>query len=58
MILSKKNDPGTVKSYIYCVNQFLREKRYKNETNNVNKNGLVCSIFVLFLIFWLLELRK
>ena len=45
-------------SCIYCINQFLLEKRHKNETKNVKKNSLVCSIFVIFLIFWPLELRK
>ena len=58
MILFKKWGKHKVKSYTYCVNQFLREKRYKNETKNANKNSLFCSIFVIFLIFWPLELRK
>ena len=47
-----------IKSYIYCVNQFLREKRHKNETRNVNKNSLFCLIFVIFLNFWAPELKK
>ena len=58
MILFKKWAKHKVKSYIYCVNQFLREKRHKNETKNVNKNSLFCSIFIIFLIFWPLELKK
>ena len=58
MILFKKWAKHKVKSYIYCVNQFLREKRYKNENKYVNKNSLFLSIFVIFLIFWPLELRK
>ena len=58
MILFKKWAKHKVKSYIYCVNQFLRKKRHKNETKNVNKNSLFCSIFVIFLIFRPLELKK
>ena len=58
MILFNKWAKHKVKSYIYCVNQFLREKRYKNENKYVNKNSLFLSIFVIFLIFWPLELRK
>ena len=30
----------------------------KNETKNAIKNSLICSNFVIFLIFWHLELRK
>ena len=54
MILFKKGARHKVKSYIYCVDQFLRQKRQKkkkNETENVNKNSRVCPIFVIFLIF-------
>ena len=58
MILFKIWAKHKVKSYIYCVNQFLRKKRHKNETKNVNKNSLFYSIFVIFLIFWPLELKK
>ena len=58
MILFKKWAKHKVKSYIYYVNQFLRKKRHKNETKNVNKNSLFCSIFVIFLIFRPLELKK
>ena len=43
MILLKKWAKHKVKSYI-CVNQFLRKKRHKNETKNVNK---FCNIFDL-----------
>ena len=58
MILFKKWDEHNVKSYIYCINQSLREKNDKNEAKNVNKNSLFCSIFVIFFIFWPLQLRK
>ena len=51
MILLKKWAKHKVKSYIYCVNQFLRENAIKNETKNVNKSSLFCIIFVIFLIF-------
>ena len=54
MILLAKHK---VKSYAYCVIH-LREKRHKTETKNVNKSSLFCSIFVIFLIFWPLELKK
>ena len=53
-----KNEVGAKLNHIYCVNQLLREERHKNETKNVNKNSLVCSIFVIFLIFRPLELWK
>ena len=53
-----KNKPNTKLNHIYCVNQFLREKRHTNETKNVNKKSLFCSFFVIFLIFWPLELKN
>ena len=58
MILFKKSAKHKVKSYIYYVNQFLHKKRHKNETKNVNKISLFCSNYVIFFIFWPLELRK
>ena len=51
MILFKKWAKHKVKSYIYCVNQFLREKRHKNETKNVNKSSLFCSNLEYFWSF-------
>ena len=36
----------------------MHEKSHKNEITNVNKSSLFCSTFVMFLIFWPLELRK
>ena len=57
MIMLKKWAKHKV-NHIYCVNQFLREKHHTNETKNVNKNSLFCSFFVIFLIFWPLELKK
>ena len=45
MILFKKWAKHKVKSYIYCGNQFLREKHHKNETKNANKNSLFCFNF-------------
>ena len=53
MILFKKCAKHKVKLYIYCVNQFLREKRNKNEAKNVNKNIQFCLFFVIFLIYYL-----
>ena len=69
MTLFTKCAKHKVKSYTYCLSQFLREKRQKKrkkkETKNVNKsslfcskNSLFCSMFLIFLIFWPLELRK
>ena len=58
MILFKNWAKHKVKTYIYCVNQFSRQKHHKNEAKNVNKNSFFCSIFVTFLIFWPLQLRK
>ena len=49
MILLKKWAKHKVKSYTYCGNQFLREKRHKKWNEKVNKNSLFCSI-VIFLI--------
>ena len=37
---------------------FCARNAIKIETKNVNKNSLFYSIFVIFLIFWPLELRK
>ena len=54
MTLLKKWARYKIKSFIYCTNQI----RAKNAIKNVNKNSLVYSIFVIFLIFWPLELRK
>ena len=51
MIWFKKGAKHKVESYFYCVNQFVLWKRYKNETNDVNKNSPFSSIFVIFLIF-------
>ena len=58
MILFKKCAKHQVKSYIYCENQFLREKRHKKWKQECKKNSLFYSIFVTFLISWPLELRK
>ena len=58
MILLKKWAKDKIKSYNYCENQFLREKRHKEETKNVNKNSLFCSLFVMLFIALPLELRK
>ena len=44
-----KNKPNKIKSYIYYVNQFLREKRQKNETENINISLLFN--FVQFLLY-------
>ena len=49
--LAQKMARHKVKTFIYCVNQFLTKKRLKNGTKNINKNSLVCSIFIAFLIF-------
>ena len=58
MILFKKWAKHKIKSYIYCENQFCARNAIKTETKNVNKNGLFYSIFVIFLSFWPLKLRK
>ena len=59
MIVLKKWAKHKVKSYIYCVNQFLRHKNViKNEAKNVNQNSHFCLIFVILYIYWSLELRK
>ena len=57
MILFKKWGKHKAKPYIYCVNQFLGEKCHKNAKNG-SKNSLFYSIFVIYFIFWPLELRK
>ena len=36
----------------------MQEILHKIETKNANKNSIFCSIFVIFFIFWPLELRK
>ena len=45
MILFKKWDKHKIKSYIYCVNQFLREKRHKKWSQEFN----FCNIFDLLI---------
>ena len=51
MILLKKWTKHEVKSYIYCVNQFLREKRYKKWNQECKKKQSLlfnfCNIFDL-----------
>ena len=56
--LVQKMSQTKSKPYNCCVNQSFVRNAIKNETKNVNKNSLFCSIFVIFLIFWPLELRK
>ena len=36
----------------------MQEILHKSENKNANKNSIFCSIFVIFFIFWPLELRK
>ena len=55
---SLKNVRNSKLNHVYCVSQFLRENVIKYETKNVNKSSLLRSIFVIFLIFRPLELRK
>ena len=52
MILFKKCPVREVKSYIYCVNQFLRKKRHKNRNQECKQK--LSNKFSLFniLIFW------
>ena len=58
MILFKKLAKEKLKSYLYCANQSFRKKLHKNETKTGNKISHFCKIFVIFLIFWPLELAK
>ena len=53
MILFKKCPVREVKSYIYCVNQFLRKKRHKNRNQECKQN---CPISSVFLISWSFDL--
>ena len=54
-----KNEPNTKLNHIFIVLiSFYARNAWKNETKNANKNSLFCSIFVIYLIFWPLELRK
>ena len=52
MILFKKSGKHKVKSCTYCVNQFLREKRYKKWNQECKqKQSLLfnfCNIFYLY----------
>ena len=58
MILFKKSAKLKV-NYVFVVQiSFCARNAIKNETKNVNKNSLFCSIYVIFSIFWPLELRK
>ena len=52
MILFKKWDEHNVKSYIYCINQSLREKNHKNEAKNVNKKQSLLFNFCNILYFF------
>ena len=45
MILFKKWSKHKVKSYIYCVNQFLREKRHKKLSQECNQKQSLLFIF-------------
>ena len=58
MILLKKWAKQKVKSYLLSKSGFGQETHAKCETKNVNKNSLFYSIFVIFFIFWPLELKK
>ena len=58
MILFKKWAKHKVSNIFMVQINFCARNAIKNETKNVNKNSLVCLIFVIFLIFWTLELRK
>ena len=53
-----KNEPGTKLNHIYCVNQFLRQKHNKKWNQECKQKQSILIIFVTFLIFWPLELRK
>ena len=54
-----KNEPNTKLNHVFLVSiSFCPRKVIKNETKKLNKNGIVCSIFVIFLIFWSLEFWK
>ena len=58
MILLQKWAKHKVKSYNYCANQFFRDKRLEKWNQEYKQKNLFYSVFVLFLIFWPLELRK
>ena len=45
-----KNEPNTKLNHIF-KSVFVCEKRHKNESKNVSKNILFCSIFVTFWYF-------
>ena len=54
-----KNEPNTKLNHVFLVLiSFCPRNAIKNETKNLNKNGIVYSIFMIFLIFWPPELRK
>ena len=49
MVLFKKWAKHEVKSYIYCVNQFLREKRHKKWSQECKqKQSLLKLVFTYF----------
>ena len=54
-----KNEPNIKLNHIFIVQiSFCARNAIKNETNNVNTNSFICSIFVILLIFTPPELRK
>ena len=56
---SSKNEPNTKLNHIFTVYIiFCARNPIKDKIKNVNKSSLFCSIFVIFLIFWPLALRK
>ena len=58
MILLKKWANTKLNHIFIVLISFGARNAIKNETKNVNKNSLFCITFVIFLIFWPIELKK
>ena len=58
MILFKNESNTNLNQILGVQIGFCARNAIKNETKNVDKNSLFCSILVIFLIFWPLEVGK